>query len=97
MVYQVELWLSFSKQLAEELRGGGHQLTDLYVSVGVIVFVCVCDLFSLPLKLSLGIAWLCNYKESWQNIFNHLRMFTPVIILDGNFKVPGSTHFSVNE
>ncbi len=31
MVYQMELRLSFSQQLAEGLRGGGHQLTDLYV------------------------------------------------------------------
>ncbi len=27
MVYQMELRLSFSQQLAEGLRGGGHQLT----------------------------------------------------------------------
>ena len=31
MVYQMELRLSFSQQLAKGLRDGGHQLTDLYV------------------------------------------------------------------
>ncbi len=31
--YQMELRLSFSQQLAKGLRGGGHQLTDLYVSL----------------------------------------------------------------
>ncbi len=31
MVYQMELRLSFSQQLAEGLRDGGHHLTDLYV------------------------------------------------------------------
>ena len=29
----MELRLSFSQQLAKGLRGGGHQLTDLYVIV----------------------------------------------------------------
>ncbi len=36
MVYQMELRLSFSQQLAEGLRGGGHQLTDLYVIVSIL-------------------------------------------------------------
>ncbi len=35
MVYQMELRLSFSQQLAEGLRGGGHQLTDLHVKAKI--------------------------------------------------------------
>ncbi len=37
MVYQMELRLSFSQQLAEELRGGGHHLTDLDVTCELFV------------------------------------------------------------
>ncbi len=39
MVYLMELRFSFSQQLAKWLRGGGHQPTDLYVSVDLLGFL----------------------------------------------------------
>ncbi len=36
----MELRLSFSQQLADGLRGGGHQLTDLYVNaIAKLLFI----------------------------------------------------------